>query len=258
MGSCIFPGLLLKYPPVSAGQMQADVQHEVLFQDRETRTEARMNNIPVFTAAGGTATLILKEIPHEQTAYVLARTWPEGGLLPLLQEAARFCRMAGAKTVFGSAGQPIEALPHSHDMLKMALELAQLPHLDTPVALEAVEEGNIEQFRQIYNTCFHGVTNAATYSIQEARRAAAAEQCFLALHGGQYAGIGQLDGSELRAIGVLPQFRGLGTDLAVTLLSRLPGPEAVLLVSSSNGRAMALYKRLGFRQTAVASSWYTL
>ncbi len=217
-----------------------------------------MNNIPFFTAAGGTATLILKEIPNCGAAYVLARTWPERHLQPLLREAAAFCRAAGARKVYGSAGQPVSGLEHAYDMVTMTLPLAQLKPPEIPVTLEAVNAGNLARYRQIYNTCFQDVPNAASYSMRDAERMAASERCYLALQDGQYAGMGQLDGSELRAVGVLPAFRGLGTPLTQTLLAMLPSSEATALVSTVNVRAWNMYMRLGFRQTELVSSWYVL
>jgi ribosomal protein S18 acetylase RimI-like enzyme len=216
-----------------------------------------MNNIPVFTAAGGTATLILKEIPTRQTAYVLARTWPEGYLLPLLQEAAAFCRAAGAREVLGTADAELP-LPHVHDMVTMAVSLADLPAPAAPVELVTVDKTTAMEFRDVYNTCFQAVPNAAFYGIRDTERVVARERCFLAVRDGQTVGMGQLDGHELRAIGVLPPYRGLGTDLALTLLPLLPGPEATVLVSTANPRALALYQKLGFHQTAVVSRWYRL
>lgn len=221
-----------------------------------------MNNIPVFTAAGGTATLILKEIPYRKTAHVFARTWTEDGLRPLLGEAAAFCRMAGAQQVFGCApeadGQMTQAYEKAWDMVELTLPLDKLPQVPEAVVLEPVTEGTLEQYRALYNRCFAALPNAATYTARDMAQVAAEEQCFLAMRDGEAVGVGQLHQNELRAIAVAPEHRGLGLPVAVALLRRLPGPEATLLVSTANTRALALYDRLGFRRTAVKSSWYRL
>ena len=47
-----------------------------------------MNNIPVFTGQGGTATLILREIPVSQRAYILLRT-----VLPGMEEPPHAMRL---------------------------------------------------------------------------------------------------------------------------------------------------------------------
>ena len=57
-------------------------------------------------------------------------------------------------------------------------------------------------------------------------------------------------------MGVLPEYRGLGRRLTLTLLDKLEGPELFLRVSSANARAVRLYERLGFQRRGVLSRWY--
>ena len=57
-----------------------------------------MRNIPVFTTEFGVASLILKEIPYTQTAYIkiLSSLAP----VELLEECRSFCRAAGAEKIY--------------------------------------------------------------------------------------------------------------------------------------------------------------
>ena len=69
-------------------------------------------------------------------------------------------------------------------------------------------------------------------------------------------GIGELHGDELAAIAVLPNHRGTGTDLAISLLKLCPGEDLKVTVASDNDAAMHLYEKLGFHLAGVESKWF--
>ncbi len=217
-----------------------------------------MKNIPIFTGSTGTASLILQEIPYHRRAYVTLQSVLSGGLETLLAECRSFCVQAGAERVLVSADEPLDFLPHVHDMLELACRKTELPPLDAPVALERVTGENGEAFLRCYNKLFATLDNAAAYTREKLKRLLAEREAYFALCGGTRAGIGELGQNELRAIGVLPAFRGLGYRLALTLLHRLDGPVLTLCVSSSNERALNLYDRLGFHVRRTLSRWYLL
>jgi len=217
-----------------------------------------MKNIPIFTGSTGTASLTLEEIPYRHCAYVTLHSILSGGLETLLAECRTFCVQAGAKRVLVSADEPLDFLPHVHDMLELVCRKTELPPLAAPVALERVTEENGEAFLCCYNRLFSKLDNAAFYTRDRFQCLLAEREAYFALYGGARAGIGELSQNELRAIGVLPAFRGLGYPLALTLLHRLEGPELTLCVSSSNERALDLYDRLGFHVRRTLSRWYLL
>ena len=62
----------------------------------------------------------------------------------------------------------------------------------------------------------------------------------------------------LEGIAVLPEFRGLGYDLAATVLQMVPRKTVSLKVASDNPRARRLYDRLGFRETGLVSRWWKI
>jgi GNAT superfamily N-acetyltransferase len=220
-----------------------------------------MNNIPVFIGQNGTATLILREIPFSGKAYVLLRTVLPDCLSGLIQECGDFCRQCGAVAIFVSREDdraPLP-LPHAYDILQLAVQKASLPS-GSPVTLRPMDETNDMEFLRIYNRCFQTVSHALSYDRGQLKRIyRSGQQAFLAVDAdGSYWGIGELHGSELAAVGLLPEYRGRGYDLTLSLLSLCPGPELTLTVASDNDPALGLYDKLGFHVTGIESSWYCL
>lgn len=216
-----------------------------------------MKDIPVFTTAAGTASLILREIPYKKTAFVHMRSVLPGGMEAALDDCRIFCVQAGAEHVLVSAEQPL-ALPPGYDMLELSRPKSGLPVPGEPVALEPLTRQNAAVYQTIYNRLFTPLPNAATCNEAELTRLLTSGTAFLALVDGKTAGIGETEKNELRVVGVLPEYRGLGRRLTLTLLEMLDGPELILCVSSANERALRLYSGLGFRTRRVLSRWYRL
>ncbi len=219
-----------------------------------------MQNIPVFFAQNGTATLILREIPHRQTAYIVLRTVLPGCLTPLIAECAALCRSCGAQTCLVSPGDLDESppLPHAYDILRLHVQKERLPLPCPPIPLTPTNAENSADYQRIYNQCFRSVSHAMTYDRGQLQRITrCGHQAFLALEeNGNPWGIGELHGNELAAVGLLPSHRGCGARLTLTLLSLCPGPELTLTVVSDNQPALRLYDRLGFTVFGTESSWF--
>lgn len=221
-----------------------------------------MNNIPVFMSQGGTATLILREIPHKQTAYIILRTVLPENLRLMIGECAAFCRDCGAEHCFVSAPDSSISLhgTPSHSILRMAAAKASLPACGSPFSLVPMTPDNDSIYQRIYNRCFRQVSNAVTYDQAQIQRIyREGQQAFLALApDGTPCGMGELHGSELAAVGLLPEYQGLGKGkpLVLTLLSHCPGPDVTLTVASDNPAALGLYRSLGFAVTGTESVWY--
>ncbi len=216
-----------------------------------------LNNIPVFLSQGGTSTLVLHEIPFSKKAYIFLRTVHPGGFSALVEESAAFCRQCGAEQCFFTGAPELSALTHAYDILELSVSLQELPE-GPSVPLTPVDPSNDSIYLSVFNRCFSGVSGAVTYDQRQLQRIYREKQrAFLAFteDGGPW-GMGELHGNELAAIGVLPEFRGRGTSLALSLLRLCPGPRVTLTVASDNARAMGLYEKLGFHISGLQSSWY--
>jgi len=210
-------------------------------------------------SSGGTSSLILREIPHRGIAYVRLLTVREPD--SLIRESVAFCRQCGAGQVYVTQGtEPLEGLPHTHDILRLQVEKEKLPPLNQPVNLLPMTPENDAIYQRIYNRCFSEVPGAATYDRAEIRRIYdLSQEGFLALDEMETPfGMGELHDSELAAVGILPEFRRqhLGKPLTLSLLLRCPGPILTLTAASVNEPALALYDSLGFRVCGLISRWY--
>lgn len=216
-----------------------------------------MKNIPVFTAVNGIASLILQEIPHSGKAYILIRSvWTT--VQALLEECSVFCRMAGAEEIFASWNT--EELPgtHAYDLTAMSCVKAQLPAPLQPVELVALTPENSRDYLDIYNSCFRQVPGAATYSQRDLKRLYDRDAAWLARKNGRFAAVAEISMEGLEGIAVLPEFRGLGFDLAAQVLQMVPSLTVRLKVASANDRAIRLYERLGFVPDGIVSRWFRL
>lgn len=219
-----------------------------------------MNNIPVYLSQGGTATLILREIPHKKTAYIILRSFLPQMLPLMIQDCVDFCKGCGAEQCLLSSEDPDVkiSLPKAYEILIMQGNKAQLPPLDTPAILSPVTPENDSIYQRIYNQCFGTVSHALTYEHAQLERIyREGHHAFLALTPEEQPwGMGELHTNELAAVGILPEFRGQGKRLTLSLLRHCPGPELTLTVVSDNQKAIGLYEALGFRITGTESTWY--
>lgn len=221
-----------------------------------------MNNIPVYFSKGGTATLILREVSFTGTAYVVVRTVFPGGLSELIEDCGAFCRECGATKCYLAMedGSETDLLPHSYDIYSMKGSKALFPAAPAPFRLEAMTRDNDRLYLDLYNRCFAGVTHALTYDHGQLQRIhRTGQRAFIVYdEAGLPCGMGELHDNQLAAVGLLPEYRGKGRSLPLTLqlLSYCPGDTITLTVVSDNEAAIALYENLSFRITAIESRWY--
>lgn len=211
-----------------------------------------MRNIPVFTTEYGVASLVLKEIPYRETAYVTLQStlYPE----QLVAECRDFCRAAGAEKVYCTGHPYLEAYPYHTAVLQMRLPRDVLP--DTDAALFPVTEATLSQWQEIYNRKMENVPNASYMDQLDMKQMLRQGSGYFIHRDDQLLGIGMVSGEELLAVAsVVP---GSGEELIRALNHAMTGDHILLEVASENLPAMRLYQRMGFLCTGERSRWYKI
>lgn len=213
-----------------------------------------MKDIPVFTTDFGVATLILKEIPYRQIAYIRVHDVQPGKIVELVDECAQFCRGAGAQRIFATGYPDLARYPLGNIVYSMALTLTQ------PAQPEAnlwpVTKESVSRWRAYYNNGMQLVDNAATLTAWDEKELLSSPGAYFVHEDGALLGIGWMKGSELAAI--VSVKKGMGETVARTLFTAADSDRITLEVVSTNDRALRLYHRLGFLKTGERARWYQI
>lgn len=212
-----------------------------------------MKDIPMFDTDTGVSTLLLKEVPYKQIAYVKVQSVQPGGLADHLKECIGFCRMCGAEKILATGHPELERYPLHCRVRTMAMAI---PAGEPPAMVFPVTEATVGQWRQIYNEKMAAVHNAATMTAFDEKKILASGGAVFVHEDGALLGIGWVDGSEILCIAAVQP--GAGGRIMLTLMTLLDGDRAELEVASTNTRAIRLYERLGFVTVGERSSWYQI
>lgn len=209
-----------------------------------------MRDIPVFTTEHGAASLIFREIPYTQTAYIRILDSLEPELL--VWQCCDFCRCAGAERVYATGHSWLEKLPLFTAVLEMRCPKDEIG--DTDASLWPVQKETLEKWRTIYNEKMAPVANTAWMTQADGLKMLEAGEGYFVHRNGELLGIGKVSGSELEAVAsVIP---GAGEDVVRALCHCINEDVITLKVASVNHRARRLYDRMGFVCVAQISSWY--
>ena len=211
-----------------------------------------MRDFPIFTTENGVASLTLKEIPYTKAAYIKFQDTAEPE--KLLAECMEFCLVAGAEHIYGSNHPIFEKYPFHTTILKMQIARACLA--DTDTALFPVTDKTIEMWRRIYNDRMSEVPNFSYMSVMDGKKLLENGTGYFVHRNQVLIGIGIAGGEKIEAVASVS--KGAGADAVLALNHALSGDFAVLEVASTNDKAMALYRRLGFLVTDEISHWYCL
>lgn len=209
-----------------------------------------MRDIPVFTTEYGVASLVLKQIPYRQEAYIHIQdtAQPE----EFLQECVSFCRMAGAEKIYATGHDFLQQYPLYTAVWRMCRPLDGLPETDAMTM--PVTEATLERWRELYNTAMAAVPNAAHMDRADANKMLSRGDGYFVHRDGELLGIGIAAVDTIHA--VVATQPGAGQDVLLALTHALTGEQVDLEVASANPRALRLYDRLGFLKTAERSRWY--
>lgn len=210
-----------------------------------------MRNIPVFTTEYGVASLILKEIPYRQLAFVHIQDVQPGQLTKHLAECVGFCRMAGAERVLAKGHEELEQYPLHSIVYKMSMPLEPK---EPEACLWPVTDKTVSRWREIYNQGMGQIDNHATLTSQDEKTILQSGGAYFVHRDGQLLGIGWMEGAEMLAlVSIVP---GMGETVARTLFTAVNTDRITLEVASGNTRAIRLYVKMGFVKVQEVSRWY--
>lgn len=211
-----------------------------------------MKDIPMFTTEYGTASLLLKEIPYRQEAYIRILGALPGMQDKLLEECTRFCTMAGAERIYAAGQEGMGKYPLYTAVYEMQGEAV----VDKKMlcSLFPVTEVTVERWRRIYNEKMRSVDNAGTLTAFDEKKITQSGGAYFVHREGELLGIGWMDDAKLLTIATVKP--GEGRRVLNTLLSMVEGATVTLEVASTNHRAISLYEKMGFIRTREISRWY--
>lgn len=211
-----------------------------------------MNNISIFDTENGVGSLIVKDVPYTRTAYVKIES--VSFLDAYLEECVSFCRALGAEQIYAAGHDRLCTYPYHTTVICMECPRRELQ--DTDSKLIAVSEETLQQWLEIYRGKMQRIPNAAYMSEADGRQMLRRKDGYYIYRDDILLGIGVAAGKTIDLVASLQP--GAGRQIVLALNKALAGETAALEVAAENEKAMRLYKDLGFKQTAVKSSWYKI
>lgn len=209
-----------------------------------------MRDFPMFTTEYGVASLVLKEVPYRQEAYVIIQS----ALQPeeLLRECISFCRMVGAEKVFARGHACLEGYPLYCAVFEMrgSMEVDE----EKTKNLWPVTKETVGAWRQFLNEKLRAVDNAGTLEAKDEQEILDSGGAYFVHRKGELLGAGWLAGEELKLIAAAEP--GTGEWVFHSLLSDAPSERLRLEVASTNERAIRFYEKMGMVKTAELRRWY--
>ncbi len=208
-----------------------------------------MRDIPVFTTEYGVASLVLREIPYRQEAYICIQSscQPE----KLLAECIGFCKACGAEKIFARNHEFLQKYPVYVSIVKMR-GIARVD--ESKVAnLWPVTGETVSKWREFMNQRLKKVDNAGTLECQGEEEILESGGAYFVHQKGELLGGGWLVDGELLLLAAVP---GAGERVMHTLMSLQPEQAIELDVASTNTPAIRLYEKLGFVKTQELRCWY--
>lgn len=211
-----------------------------------------MKDFPVFTTDFGVSSLVLREVPYRQEAYIHIQDVQPENFEAHLRECVSFCRMVGAEKIFARGHGLTEAYPLHTEVYEMRgtawVDREKLENLFP------VTEATVSRWRSILNERLRGVDNAATLTAADEKKILASNGAYFVHHSGELLGVGWMEDTGLLLVASVKP--GAGERVMHSLMSLVEGSDITLEVASTNHRAIRLYERLGFVKTRCVLRWH--
>ena len=211
-----------------------------------------MRDFPVFTTESGVASLVLREIPYQQAAYVTLQSTQEPD--KLLEECVSFCRACGAEAVYAKGHPWLEQYPLYTAMWELRCPVDAID--DTDAALWPVQEQTVQKWQQIYNEKVNKLPNGAWMDAKAAKEMLQKGDGYFVHRGEELLGIGRVSCGTIDWVASLR--KGAGREVVQALCHGLTEETVQLTVASVNEKALRLYESLGFVRTKEISRWYRI
>ncbi len=211
-----------------------------------------MKDIPVFTTEYGIASLVLREVPYQQTAYIHLQATDEPD--KLLEECVKFCRMVGAEKILATGHPALESHPLHTAIIRMACMKDTLG--DTDASLFPVQEHTADEFQRLYNEKVSHVPNAAWMDQADKKDMLNTGEGYFVHRDGALLGIGRVLHGEIRFLAAVQP--DAGADVVKALAHAAAEEKILVEVASANQKAVSLYERLGFIKVKELSRWYNV
>ena len=209
-----------------------------------------MRDFPMFTTEYGVASLVLREIPYQQEAYVTILDSREPD--KLLEECVSFCRVCGAERIYATGEVSLEQYPLYTALWEMRCPTDVLP--DTDAALFPVQETTLDTWREIYNQKVVKVPTGAWMTEKAAKEMLSRGGGYFVHRNGKLLGIGIVSDGVIEWVAAVQP--GAGADVVCALNHAIAADTVTLTVACTNEKAVALYEKLGFVKIAERKKWY--
>ena len=211
-----------------------------------------MRDIPLFTTHNGIASLYFKKIPYTKEAFVEIRD--SQSCHALLKECIDVCVMAGAESIYATGHVDIERYPLYCAVMHYSVPKQQLSSTNAVALPISIEQK--DWWRDIYNRKMLHVPSASVLSDSDLSAMIREESAQCVYSGCSVIGIGVAHDERIHAVAsIVP---GGGRDTVLALASCLDGDVVSLDVASTNHKAIALYKGLGFEEMGKVIQWHKI